>query len=58
MNFKMLRCACDMKKLILCVILVFNTFVLARKKRNDPEFWYNDCGKCVAQKIRTLKIVL
>lgn len=46
-NFKMWGCACDMRKLALCVLLVLNTFVLARRKRNEPEFWYNDCGKYI-----------
>ncbi|XP_048775360.2 ganglioside GM2 activator-like isoform X1 [Ostrea edulis] len=44
MYFKMWMCTCDMKKLALFVLLVLNTFALARRKRNDPEFWYNDCG--------------
>lgn len=45
----MWMCTCDMKKLALFVLLVLNTFALARRKRNDPEFWYNDCGKLILQ---------
>lgn len=40
-------CVCDMRKFVFCVLLVLNIFVFVRRKRNELEFWYNDCGKYI-----------